>query len=111
VLVPISYPYVGSLRLAVFARGSEVQAHFFLDEEDLGTHPIDEGRSFLALPVRAPHQGITELRVVVEEGELGLSEIELRDRTPAPSEAQARRNAMLRERRIAWRAAHGLYVP
>jgi hypothetical protein len=111
VLLPISYPYVGSLRLAVFARGSEVQAHFFLDEEDLGTHPVSQGGSLITLPVRAPHQGITELRVVVDEGELGLSEIELRDRTPAPSEAQARRNAMLRERRIAWRAAHGLYVP
>ena len=113
ILVPISYPYIGALRIDVHARGGEgrVRASFFLDDEDLGTHEVANGSSTLDLPVRAPHQGINELSVRVEGGEIGIASITFIDRNPAPSEAQARRNAQLRARRIAWRVAHGLAVP
>ncbi len=111
VLVPISYPYVGALALAVSARperGRAVSVELALDDEALGTFSVPEGPTELRVPVREPHQGIVELRISLHDGTLGLARIELLDRDPAPSVAQARRNALLRERRIAWRIARGL---
>jgi hypothetical protein len=111
VLLPISYPHLGALRVEVAAEpeGPEpVRVSFTLDDEELGTFEVEPSDERVEVPVHAPHQGITVLRVRTEGGTVGLSRVELRDRTPHPSVAQARRNARLRARRLAWRREHGL---
>ncbi|GAB4217412.1 MAG: hypothetical protein OHK0013_44860 [Sandaracinaceae bacterium] len=114
VFLPLSYPHLGGLRLEIAPEleGTEpMHVWLALDDEELGTFALARGQGTLEVPVRRPHQGITVLRLVTEGGTLGLARIEIRDRTPHPSVAQARRNARLRQRRIAWRREHGLPVP
>lgn len=116
VLVPISYPYIGSVRLEVDAhpdvldaeRHGSVSVWLALDDEVLGTFQVRRGQAHLDVPVARPHEGIVELRLAVAGGTLGIARLELRDRTPHPQIAQARRNARLRARRIAWRIERGL---
>jgi hypothetical protein len=111
VLIPVSYPYIGSLRLDVDAApdgAGPVDVWMALDDEVLGTFHVHDGQRQLSVPVTRPHQGIVELRMVFANGTLGLARIEIRDRDPHPSLAQARRNARLRARRVAWRIEQGL---
>lgn len=111
VLLPLSYPHVGALRLDVEASPSgrePVDVWLALDDEVLGTFHVPAGRSRLLVPVARPHEGIVELRLALANGTLGISRIEVLDREPHPSVAQARRNARLRARRVAWRIARGL---
>jgi hypothetical protein len=114
VLLPLSYPHLGALRLEVAPEPegtAPMRVWLALDDEELGAFELTRGQRELEVPVRRPHQGITVLRLATEGGALGLARIEVRDRTPHPSVAQARRNAHLRQRRIAWRREHGLPVP
>ncbi|MFO0715082.1 MAG: hypothetical protein U0353_34915, partial [Sandaracinus sp.] len=111
VLLPISYPYVGGLRLRVSGRPSgptPVRLRLALDDEDLGVLDVPAGESVLDVPVARPHEGIVELSLAMEDGYVDLATIQLRDRDPSPAIAQARRNRRLRARRDAWRQAHGL---
>jgi hypothetical protein len=116
VLIPISYPYVGSLRLSVDAIPESLDAGglgvvdvwLALDDEVLGTFHVRAGQAQLNVPVERPHEGIVELRMAVANGTLGIARIEIRDRDPHPEIAQTRRNARLRARRVAWRVERGL---
>jgi hypothetical protein len=111
VLLPISYPYVGSLRIAANGRpsGAEpVLLRLALGDEPLGEHPVTAGEQVLEVPVRAPHSGIVELTLSMDRGHVDVATLELRDRSPAPSVAQARRNQRIRARRDAWRRERGL---
>ncbi len=116
VLIPLSYPHVGALTLEVDAIPEAVddEGHgivdvwLALDDEVLGTFHVRRGQAQLHVPVARPHEGIVELRIAVANGTLGLSQIEIRDRDPHPQIAQARRNARLRARRVAWRIERGL---
>lgn len=115
VLLPISYPYVGGLTLQIEpvpdAPDQPMHVWLALDDEVLGTFLVRRGQTSLEVPVAAPHQGIVELRMRLAEGTMGLARVEIRDRTPHPRIAQARRNARLRARRVAWRIEHGLAEP
>jgi hypothetical protein len=111
VLLPISYPYVGSMRIRVNGRPrgeAPVVLHLALDDESLGAHGVAAGEQVIDIPVARPHSGIVELRLSMEGGYVDLATVQLRDRDPAPAERQARRNRRIRERRAQWRADHGL---
>ncbi len=115
VLLPISYPYVGGLSLTVdpapTSPSEPLHVWLALDDEVLGTFEVRQGQTSLDVPVAAPHQGIVELRMRLEGGTMGLSRVQILDRSPHPSIAQARRNARLRARRVAWRIERGLAEP
>lgn len=111
VLLPVSYPFIGALRLRLEGRpdGVEpVRLSLALDEESLGEHEVRRGESVLEVRIARPHEGLVTLYLAMERGRIGLASVEFVDRSPPPREAQARHNRRLRARRDAWRRARGL---
>lgn len=107
-LVPVSWPAIGALRISVSRPETESRpAHVWLalDDEDLGSWRVDPETRTFEVPVREPHDGITELRLRVVGGTVGFIGVELMDPRPSPAELEREHLREVAARRRAWRAA------
>jgi hypothetical protein len=108
VIIPISWPEIGELRMEV-ARSEQAErathVWFALDDEDLGTFRVEPDAHEIRVPVRRGHQGICELRMRVVGDWIGFSKMELLDPRPTPQVREAPHLAEVAARRRAWQAA------
>ncbi|MCX7807910.1 MAG: hypothetical protein N2515_04830 [Deltaproteobacteria bacterium] len=112
IFLPVSYPFIGAIKLRLRSRPAlgqkDVLLKAYLDEEFLGELRVEEGIHAVDFRVRKPHDGILVLRLETQEGQVEISALRFLDREPTPFEVQARRNARIRARRLAWRKERGL---